>query len=71
MKFSPSPFYNSRSKMTPVSPYITDGLSTPVLHKKPEPSKFEEFTPKSPLVATTEEEIATPIKKSTAKKQQK
>ena len=71
MKFSPSPFRNSLSKMTSVSPYITDGSATPVVHKKPEPSKFEEFTPKSTLVATTEEEVTTPIKKSTAKKQQK
>ena len=68
MKFSPSPFRNSLSKMTSVSPYITDGSATPVVHKKPEPSKFEEFTPKSTLVAITEEEVTTPIKKSTSKK---
>jgi hypothetical protein len=68
MKFTPSPFRNSLSKMTPTSPYITDGSATPVVHKKSEPSKFEEFTPKSTPVATTQEEVATPVKKLTTKK---
>jgi hypothetical protein len=62
MKFKPSPFQNSLSKMSSQAPYITDGASTPVVQKKPQASKFEEFTP------TPEEDIKPTPKRTTKKK---